>query len=289
MMKNNYLIDFAYKLDSLISEINRLDAKIRLYRKNSNKFDFEFNVKFLMSPDYFEKLRNYIYSKAEENHGYDKQIVDLKRQIAKDYVSLVLRIQHEISRIDAFQEQEMNTIVYKKIYAAKYEYEMRQIEKYNVESSLIDKFLGINKYRKLMIKNHELKLKLVLKEYDKKSLEKKNIFELVNLLENTNIKNGDILCLQDDMIENFMIDRNTIKRNEDYSWKCVDMLPSGFFAKKEHYRILNNAIITENQRLEKELVDEDRLSELTGKQNVKLRRLNEKLAKILKLGLAMDQ
>lgn len=289
MMKNNYLIDFVGKLDSLISEINRLDAKIRLYRKNSNKFNFEFNVKLLMSPDYFEKLRNYIYSKIEENCGYDKAIADLKRQISKDYVPIILRIQHEISRIDAFQEKEMNAIVYKKIYAAKYEYEMKKAEKYKIENSLVDKFLGISKYRKLMIKNHELKAKLVLKEYDKKSLEKKNIFELVNMLENTNVKNGELLCLQDEMIENFMIDRSTLKRSEDYSWRCADIVPTGFFAKKEHYRILNNAIIEENQKLEKELIDEDRLKELTEKQNVKLMRLNEKLAKILKLGLAVNQ
>lgn len=289
MPENNYLINFVSKLDSLISEINRLDAKIRLYRKNSNKFDFDFNVKFLISPDYFEKLRNYIYSKIEENYGYDRNIVNLKRQIAKDYVPLILRIQHEISRIDAFQEQEMNKIVYKKIYAAKYEYEMKQIDKYNVESSLVEKFLGIKKYRKLMIKNHELKAKLILKEYDNNSLEKKNIFELVNMLENTDIKNGDILCLQDEMIENFMIDRNTIKRSENYSWKCADILPNGFFAKKEHYRILNSAIIEENQKIEKKLVKEDRLKELTRKQNVKLMRLNEKLAKVLKLGLSVNQ
>ena len=46
MMKNNYLIDFIQKLDFLISEINKLDAKIRLYRRNSSKFGFEFDVKF---------------------------------------------------------------------------------------------------------------------------------------------------------------------------------------------------------------------------------------------------
>ena len=62
MMKNNYLFDFADKLDCLISEINKLNAKVRLYRKNSSKFNFDFNVKFTISPDCFmKKLKKVVF------------------------------------------------------------------------------------------------------------------------------------------------------------------------------------------------------------------------------------
>lgn len=288
MMRNNYLIDFISKLDCLISEINKLNAKIRLYRKNSIKFNFDFNIKFTISPDYFEKLRNYLYEKIEEGSVYNKQIVDLKRKIAREYLYLIFKMKQEIHRIDDFQEKEMNKIVYQKIYAAKYEFEQKQINRYNIESSLIEKFLGINKYRKLMIKNHELKSKLILKEYDQESIKKKTIFELVCMIENTDIKNGDILCLQEDIIENFMIDKNTVKRNEDYSWKCVNILPSGFFAKKEYYKMLNILIKKENKELEQKLLEEDRLSNFKEIGKTKLFKMNEKLSKILNAGIAIN-
>ena len=129
-MKNNYLFDFADKLDCLISEINKLNAKVRLYRKNSSKFNFDFNVKFTISPDCFENLRNYLYEKIEEGSVYNKKIVDLKREFAKEYLYLIFKIKQEIRRIEDFQEKEMNRIVYQKIYAAKYEFELKQINRY---------------------------------------------------------------------------------------------------------------------------------------------------------------
>lgn len=289
MMKNNYLIEFVEKLDCLMSEINKLNAKIRLYRKNSSKFNFDFNVKFTMSPNYFENLRNYLYEKIEEGSTYNKKIVDLKREFAREYLYLIFKMKQEIHRIDDFQEKEMNRIVYQKIYAAKYEFELKQINRYKVDSSIIEKFLGINKYRKLMVKNHELKSKMVLKEYDQESIKKKNIFELICMIENTNIKNGEILCLQDDMIEYFMIDRNTIKRSEDYSWKCAEILPNGFFAKKEYYKMLNNLVKKENKELEEKLLEEDRLTNFKEIRKNKLHRMNEKLSKILNTGIALEQ
>lgn len=289
MMKNNYLFDFADKLDCLISEINKLNAKVRLYRKNSSKFNFDFNVKFTISPDCFENLRNYLYEKIEEGSVYNKKIVDLKREFAKEYLYLIFKIKQEIRRIDDFQEKEMNRIVYQKIYAAKYEFELKQINRYKVDSSVIEKFLGINKYNKLMIKNHELKSKIVLKEYDQESIKKKSVFELICMIENANIKTGEILCLQDDMIENFMIDRSTIKRSADYSWKCAEILPNGFFAKKEYYKMLNNLIKKENKELEEKLLEEDRLTNFKEVRKNKLHKMNEKLSKILNTGVVLEQ
>lgn len=291
MMKSNYLIDFTQKLDFLISEINKLDAKIRLYRRNSSKFGFEFDVKFFISPMYFEKLRTFIYGKIEEGSAYDRDIVNLKREIFKEYMYLMMKVKQEIARIDSVQEKEMNQIVYKTIYDAKFDYEMKNLNSYNVESSLIEKFLGISKYRKLKMKNHELKLKLLEREYELKRREKKNIFELVSMIENTDIKTGELLCLQDDMIKNFMIDKNAVKRNAEYLWKTADILPHGFFEKKAYYKILNQAIIKENENLEKELSNteiDEKLKEEQFKSN-NLLSLNAKLSKILKAGVVLNQ
>ena len=58
METSNYLMDFLRKVDVLISEINKLNSKIRLYQKNSNTFGIPFDVKFSISPDNFIKLRD---------------------------------------------------------------------------------------------------------------------------------------------------------------------------------------------------------------------------------------
>ena len=291
MMKNNYLIDFIQKLDFLISEINKLDAKIRLYRRNSSKFGFEFDVKFFISPVYFEKLRNYIHEKIEQGSPYDRDVVNLKREMFKNYMCLMMRIKQEIARIDSVQEKEMNQIVYKAIYDAKLNYERKSLNSYNIESSLIEKFLGISRYRKLKIRNHELRIKLLEREYELKRREKKNVFELVSMIENTDINTGALLCLQDDMIKNFMIDRNTVKRNAEYLWKTANILPYGFFEKKAYYKILNQALIKENDNLEKELSNTKISENLKDKQfkSNNLLSLNAKLSKILKAGVVLNQ
>ena len=107
------------------------------------------------------------------------------------------------------------------------------------------------------------------------------------MIENENVKNGEVLCLQDEMIKAFMIDRNVVKRNSQYSWKQADLLPRGVFEKKSYYKVLNNNLIVENEKLENELKQdfinfevEDR-----GFSFEKLMRLDTKLTKILKGGL----
>ena len=116
MKSSNYLMDFLYQVDNLISEVNKLDSKIRLYQKNSEIFGMDFDVKFSISPDYFVKLREFLQDKIEYNNCYDRKIVNLKRNFSKEFAYIVVQIENEIARIDKLQEKEMNKIVYKKIY-----------------------------------------------------------------------------------------------------------------------------------------------------------------------------
>jgi len=291
MLKENYLIEFVEKLDVLISLISRLEDKINLYKKNSIKFGFEFDVKFDMSPLYFIKLREYINKKIEDGCVYDRNIVNLKREFLRQYKYLIQNIKKEVSRINLVLEREMNKVVYKYIYEAKYEYEMKQVNLYNVCNTLIDKIVGIAKYRKLMKENHELKADLIEKEYNEQNFAYKKIFDLVIMIENTNFKNGRLLCLQDYIVKNFNIDTSLIKRSKDYEWTTVKFLPYGFFEKRMHYKILNKNVMMENEGL-KEKLKSDRISEELSKnmnnKNSVLFNLNDKLSKILKLGLVLE-
>lgn len=286
MQSSNYLMDFLYQVDVLISEVNKLNSKIRLYQKNAEIFGMSFDVRFSVSPEYFVKLREFLQEKIENGNCYDRNIVNLKRNFSKEFRCIILKIESEISRIDSFQEKEMNKIVYKAIYTARFENQIIQRNSYYIESSIFDRFLGIAKYRKLMVKNHDLKAKLIVKEFDEKVRERKSIFELVCMIENENLKTGDILCLQDDIIKAFMIDRNVVKRSEDYTWRKANLVPSGIFEKRAYYKILNKNIALENQKLEENLKSEF-LEIIKEKSLVKerLMKINSKLGKILSGGL----
>lgn len=287
METSNYLMAFLHKVDVIISEINKLNSKVRLYQKNSDIFGIPFDVKYIILPDNFIRLRDFLQKKIEDGNYYDREIVNLKREFSKQFSYIVLKIEQEIVRIDNFQEKEMNKIVQASLYNAKIKNEIDLRNSFYVRSSIFDKFLGVEKYRKLSYINHDLKAKLIEREYEIKCKEKKSIFELVSMIENENVKNGEILCLQDKIIKAFMIDRNTVKRNSQYSWKQVDLLPRGVFERRAYYRVLNKNLIIENEKLENELKQELRSSEIIDKGfNIeKLMRMNTKLNKILRGGL----
>lgn len=287
METSNYLMDFLHKVDVLISEINKLNSKIRLYQKNSNTFGIAFDVRFSILPDNFIKLRDFLHEKIENGNYYDREIVNLKREVSRQFSYIVVKIEQEIVRIDSVQEQEMNKIVNATLYNARIKNEIDLRNSFYIKSSIFDKFLGIEKYRKLSYTNHDLKAKLIEREYETKLKERKSIFELVSMIENENVKNGEVLCLQDEMIKAFMIDRNVIKRSSQYSWKQADLLPRGVFEKRAYYKVLNKNLIAENEKLENDLKQNLRNLEIVDKNFnfEKLMRINTKLTKILKGGL----
>lgn len=287
METSNYLMDFLHKVDVLISEINKLNSKIRLYQKNSNTFGIAFDVRFSISPDNFIKLRDFLHEKIENGNYYDREIVNLKREVSRQFSYIVVKIEQEIVRIDSVQEQEMNKIVNATLYNARIKNEIDLRNSFYIKSSIFDKFLGVEKYRKLSYTNHDLKAKLIEREYETKLKERKSIFELVSMIENENVKNGEVLCLQDEMIKAFMIDRNVIKRSSQYSWKQADLLPRGVFEKRAYYKVLNKNLIAENEKLENDLRQNLRNLEIVDKNFnfEKLMRINTKLTKILKGGL----
>ena len=283
MINSNYLVCFLNQVDILISEIDKLNSRIRLCKNNSKTFNLNFKSKITISPEYFIDLRNFLTKSIEDDIGYNRKIVELKREFSRSSKLIKKTIEKEIFRIEDYQEKEMNLIVYRAIYDAKNSYENKMIESYNISSSLIDRILGINKYRKLSMRNHELKAKLAKKQYEERKKEQKNIFELVNMIENTDIKTGELLCLQDSIIKAFMLDRNVIKRDPIDSWRPVMIIPHGFKAKIAHYKILNKNLMIENQELEKEIAE----NRLLGIENNKigskeLNLINSKLNKMIK-------
>jgi len=71
METSNYLMNFLHKVDVLISEINKLNSRVRLYQKNSITFGIPFDVRFSISPDNFIKLRDFLQEKIENGNYYD--------------------------------------------------------------------------------------------------------------------------------------------------------------------------------------------------------------------------
>ena len=289
MNNSNYLVKFLYDVDVLISEINKFNSKIRLYKVNSEKFGIEYEVKFSISPNYFIKLRDFLQKKIECGCYYDKNIVNVKREFSRELPYIKMKIQEELIRINFVQEKEMNKVVKQAIYNSKIENENKIISNLNYEDSLWDKIVGKAKYRKLAIKNHELKKKVITQEYEKENNEKKNIFELVNMIENEKVKSGELLCLQDEMIKLFMIDRNVIKRDSVDLWKVADIVPTGFFNQRAYYKILNKNLEIENENLKNELNGfvKKSFNEYSFTKE-SLMRLNSKLTKILNGKIVID-
>ena len=100
MCDSNYLVKFLRDVDILISEMDKLNGKIRLYRKNCNMFKINYSVNFTISPDSFVSLRNFLAQKIDENIGYDKKIVDLRREFLRNFDFLMKNIKKEITRIN---------------------------------------------------------------------------------------------------------------------------------------------------------------------------------------------
>ncbi len=289
MNGSNYLVEFLYDVDVLISEINKFNSKKRLYKVNSEKFGIEYDVNFSISPDYFIKLRDFLQKKIEKGCYYDRNIVNVKREFSREIPYIKTKIQEELIRINYVQENAMNKVVRQAIYDSKIENENKIISSLDCEDSLWDKFVGRAKYRKLAIKNHELKKKIITQEFENDNNEKKTIFELVNMIENEEVKSGELLCIQDEMIKFFMIDRNIIKRDSVSSWKVANIVPTGFFNQRAYYRTLNKNLEEENMCLKNSLEDSVKkdINEFSFTKEG-LMRLNTKLAKILKGKIVID-
>ena len=283
MKSSNYLVDFLCDLNELISEIDKLNSKQRLYQKNCEVFGMAYDVRFSISVAEFVKLREYLHSKIESGNAYDKKVVNLKREFSRNKPYLMIKIEQEILRIEEKEKAQINKLVYKAIYQSKIENELNQMGSYLRESNLIEKFLGVAKYRKLMVRNHELKRDLIIKEHDNTKYGVRTPFELVNLIENTDYKSGELLCIQEDIIKYFMLDRSLIKRNNNGNWKAPNLIPAGFFEKKAYYKFLNKNIEKENEELEEKIENTSFIDEM-AKTNISnnLIILNSKLGKILK-------
>ena len=109
------------------------------------------------------------------------------------------------------------------------------------------------------------------------------------MIENEETKSGELLCIQDEMIKFFMIDRNVIKRDSASSWKVANIVPTGFFNQRAYYRILNKNLEEKNVTLKNSLKDSSKngLSECSFTKDG-LMRINAKLAKILKGKMVID-
>ena len=260
MCDSNYLVKFLRDVDILISEMDKLNGKIRLYRKNCNMFKINYSVNFTISPDSFVNLRNFLAQKIDENIGYDKKIVDLRREFLRNFDFLMKSIKKEITRINDIQELELNSIVYKAVYDAKVENEIKLRNSFDVKNSIFDVLLGISKFRKLSMENHDLKAKLYEKEYLEQKNDRKSIFELVNLINNCEVKTGSLLCLQEDIIKAFMLEKKNTKEKNN-SWKVAMPIPYGFRAKRNYYKVLNSNLNKQNEELREKLLN-DRSREL---------------------------
>ena len=261
MLYSNYLTEFLNTVDDLLSRIKKLDSKKKIYKKNSDIFGMNYDVHFSISPDYFVKLRSFLQESLENGYFYDKNIVDLKREFSRNFVSVSSGIERELLRIDEYQVKEMNRIVKDAICDSEKEINEKNKEMYDVESNLFEKFIGKNKFRKLMVEQYELKIKLIEKKRNEMKLTTESMIELVNMMESTELKTGELLWLEEEIIKAFKLDKNLIKSGSSSPWRVCNMMPRGIFAQREQYKLLNKNAVIENQKLRNQLNETYRICE----------------------------
>ncbi len=283
MLYSNYLTEFLNTVDDLLSRIKKLDSKKKIYKKNSDIFGMNYDVHFSISPDYFVKLRSFLQESLENGYFYDKNIVDLKREFSRNFVSVSSGIERELLRIDEYQVKEMNRIVKDAICDSEKEINEKNKEMYDVESNLFEKFIGKNKFRKLMVEQYELKIKLIEKKRNEMKLTTESMIELVNMMESTELKTGELLWLEEEIIKAFKLDKNLIKSGSSSPWRVCNMMPRGIFAQREQYKLLNKNAVIENQKLRNQLNETYRICEDENSFSMKrLINMNVKLSRILK-------
>ena len=111
MKSSNYLIELLYELNELISEIDKLNSKQRLYQKNCEVFGIDYSVRFSISNIEFKRLRDFVHQKIDEGSRYDRNIVNIKRNISRHKPYLTVKIEQEILRYSLKGKKETNIIM----------------------------------------------------------------------------------------------------------------------------------------------------------------------------------
>ena len=78
-----------------------------------------------------------------------------------------------------------------------------------------------------------------------------------------------------------MIDRKVVKKENNMAWRMAVLVPHGFGAKKQYYKVLNKNLEKENIEL-KGVIENDRSGEISevSINGVNLKRLSSKLARV---------
>ena len=103
------------------------------------------------------------------------------------------------------------------------------------------------------------------------------------MMESTELKTGELLWLEEEIIKAFKLDKNLIKSGSSSQWRVCNMMPRGIFAQREQYKLLNKNAVIENQKLRNQLNEICRICEDENSFSMKkLINMNTKLSRILK-------
>ena len=258
------------KVNSLISEIDRFNAKIRVNNKNANILNIKkVQLNTILMQD-AENLKNTFYSLIENSYSNDEEIEKAKQELDIKTNNLIDEIKKEIENMENSQNEEIFRKAQKLIYVAKWREKQREISYLEYKDNFISKITGEAKNRKLNIQKKKLESELIKKDYyeEKEKYNGETIREIAIKLNSISERDIELIDFKEKLIKVYMLDETTIDAATNIdSWNPAQMIPYGFFEKIKYYKSLNKNIEQEIINLKASL-NENRLDIKESKNNI---------------------
>ena len=197
------VVNILIKIDMLISVIDKLNTKKRLFKKNAEILGLEFKDTEEISNETFCLFSDYIKNNIESDNEIYNKILEIENSLENDFENIKNEIEQQISNIENEQYKQVYQKANRLIYVAKWQNIQKEKDYYLSKNSLIDKMTGKSKFKRIKLENLELKSELVKKEYYeiKDKYEGQNIRETLNILNCTNYKNNAVIEYKEELLK----------------------------------------------------------------------------------------
>ena len=286
--KEERVINILNKIDILVSEIDRLCTKQRIFKKNCETLEIEYQETEEIKNDTFKSFSQYIRDNLE-NNIYNSYLKKVEKTLDSDYEDIKNEIEEQIKIIDNSQSKQLYLKAQKIMYVSKWQNTQKEKQYYECKDTLKDKLTGNSKVKKAMIENIDLRSELIKKEYYevKDIYNGQSIRETVNLLNNFQYKSNALIEFQEKIIKVYMIDEKTINPQIDGNWELASLVPTGFFEQRKYYKTLLSKLKNDNEEMKEKLnIHQDNIKEEKEDAKIskfnKLIEINKNLSSVLK-------
>ncbi len=280
---NQDLVYCLNQVNTLISEIDKFNSKLRICNKNASLLGIgKVSLNSIFLED-IESLKNMFNSLIENSYNNSEEIQKAKEELEVKTKEITEAIKKEKEYVEKSQIEEIYQKAQRAIYVAKWRAKENEISYLNYKDNFISKITGEAKNRKLSIERKKLESELIKKEYYEEATKYngESIREIVLKLSSVAERDYDVINLKDKLIKIYMLDESTINSVPELDWVSSSIVPYGFFDKIKYYRTLNRNLSAMILSL-KEKLSGNRFDSFEVEEN-KLQKVEKKLFSLEKI------